>query len=115
MSLLDDNFEAFTVLVPTETSDGRGSTTTTWSDGDSIMGAIVYDNSSEMKAAQAMGVTSVYTLTVRKNVTLDYHTVLRRKSDGRIFRLTSKLNDKQTPKGAILNMRQYDAEEWSLA
>jgi hypothetical protein len=62
-----------------------------------------------------MGVTSAYTLTVRKNVALDYHTVIRRESDKKIFRITSNSDDKKTPEEAALNMRQYSAEEWNLA
>ena len=67
-----------------------------------------------MRVAQAMGATSVYTLTVKKNVMLDYHTIIRRESDKKIFRLTSNSDDKKTPEEAGLNMRQYNAEEWQL-
>ena len=115
MSLLDDAYENFTVINKSVIDDGYGGTTTTWTDGATIKGAIVMDSSTQMKVAQAMGVTSIYTLTVRKDVELDYHTVIRRESDGKIFRLTSNSDDKKTPASAGLNMRQYSAEEWRLA
>ena len=67
-----------------------------------------------MKIAEAMGVTATYTLTVKRNVALDYHTVLRRESDKKIFRLVSDSDDKKTPEEAALDMRQYDAEEFVL-
>ena len=114
MSLLDEAYENFTILNKSIIDDGYGGTTTTWTDGATIQGAIVLDSSTQMKVAQAMGVTSAYTLTVKKNIELDYHTVLRRESDGKIFRLTSDTDDKKTPASATLNMRQYSAEEWVL-
>ena len=114
MSLLESAYESFTILNKTIVDDGYGGTTTEWTDGISIQGAMVFDNSTQMKIAPSMGVTSSYTLTVKKSVVLDYHTVLRRESDKKIFRLTSDSDDKRTPEEASLNMRQYSAEEWQL-
>lgn len=114
MSLLDDNLEDFTVVNKTVVDDGVGGTANAWTDGATIRGDMVFNNSNEMRIAQALGAKAVYTLTVRKSVLLDYYTVLRRESDGKIFRLTSNSDDKKTPRGAGLNMRQYSAEEWVL-
>ena len=115
MSLLENAYEDFTVINKSVVDDGYGGTTTVWTDGATIKGAMVFDSSTQMKVAQAMGVTSAYTLTVKKSVELDYHTVLRRESDKKIFRLTSNSDDKKTPEEANLNMRQYSAEEWKLS
>lgn len=114
MSLLDKAYEDFTIINKSVIDDGYGGTATAWADGVTIKGAMVFNSSNEMKIAQAMGVTSAYTLTVKKNIVLDYHTVLRRESDKKIFRLTSDSDDKKTPEEATLNMRQYSAEEWEL-
>ena len=114
MSLLENAYEDFTVINKSIVDDGYGGQTTEWSDGATIQGAMVFDGSTQMKIAQAMGVTASYTLTVKKSVVLDYHTVLRRESDKKIFRLTSNSDDKKTPGEAALNMRQYSAEEWTL-
>lgn len=115
MSLLDDAYENFTIINKSVIDDGYGGTTNAWTDGVTIKGAIVFDSSNQAKIAQAMGVTAVYTLTVKKNVALDYHTVIRRESDKKIFRLTSDSDDKKTPPSAGLDMRQYSAEEWVLS
>ena len=115
MSLLENAFETFTIINKVVVSDGYGGTQVAWTDGAPIQGAIVFYNSTEMKVAQAAGVTSAYTLTVKKTVVLDYHTVIRRESDKKIFRLTSNSDDKKTPESATLNMRQYSAEEWALS
>ena len=114
MSLLDEAYEDFTVVNKAIVDDGYGGTTVVWSDGAKIKGAIIFDSSTQMKVAQAMGVTSVYTLTVHKDLELDYHTVIRRESDKKTFRLTSNSDDKKTPNSAGLNMRQYSAEEWTI-
>lgn len=114
MSLLDDAFEEFNILNKIRSDDGYGGTYTEWVPGATIMGAMVYDNSSQAMIAQALGSTSVYTLTVRKDLELDYHDVLRRVSDGKIFRLTSNSDENKTPRSAGLNMRQYSCEEWVL-
>lgn len=114
MSLLEEAYEDFTIINKAIVDDGYGGTTTAWTDGAGIKGAIVFDGSTQMKIAQAMGVTGTYTLTVKKNIELDYHTVLRRERDKKIFRLTSNSDDKKTPESAALNMRQYSAEEWKL-
>lgn len=114
MSLLEKAYEDFTVINKSVVDDGYGGVVTTWTDGAKIRGAIVLDSSAEIKIAQAAGYRSVYTLTVHKDVELDMHTVIRRESNGVIFRLTNNSDDKKTPDSASLNMRQYSAEEWSL-
>lgn len=115
MSLLDEYFENFTIINKITTDDGLGGVNTAWQDGATIQGALVLDNSAQMKIAQAMGVTASYTLTVQKNITLDFHDVIRRESDGKIFRLVSNTDDLKTPESAGLDMRQYSVEEWVLA
>ena len=114
MSLLDDAFESFTIIDRVTTDDGYGGVITEWRDGASIQGALVFDSSSEMKVAQSLGSTAAYTINERKNINLDYHTVIRRESDGHIFRILSNSDDRKTPQSAGLNMLQYSAEEWVL-
>ena len=114
MSLLTESFEAFIVMNKTTVSDGYGGTTIAYTEGVEIKGAMPIDDSVQVKIAQAMGAKSLYTLTVRKNVELDFHTVLKRKRDNKYFRLTSGTEDKQTPTSAGLNMRQYSAEEFEI-
>lgn len=114
MTLLELAFDNFTVINKAVVDDGYGGVVTTWVDGAAIKGAMTLDTSAQMRTAQAMGSKSAYTFTVRKSLELDYHTVLRRESDGKIFRLTSNTDDKKTPPTATLDMRQYTAEEWEL-
>lgn len=114
MSLLEEAMEDFTIQDKTTTADGYGGYTTTWTDGATIKAAAVKDNSMQARTAQAMGVTALYTITTRKGVNLQYHDVLKRARDGKIFRITSDGDDKATPGSATLNMRNVTAEEWSI-
>ena len=114
MSLLTEAFTDFIIINKAVVDDGYGGTMTVWTEGATIQGAMVHNTSTEAQVAQVMGATSLYTLTVRKTLELDYHTVLKRKADDKIFRLTSNSDDKKTPPSATLDMRQYSAEEWRL-
>lgn len=114
MSLLEEAFEEYTIIDKVTISDGYGGYKTSWTDGATIGGAMTFDASMEARRAEAMGVSSVYTFTTRKDINLNYHDVLRRSRDGKIFRVTSDGDDKYTPRSASLNMRQVTCEEWQL-
>lgn len=114
MSLLADAFTDFVIVNKSYIDDGYGGTTIVWTEGATIQGAMVHNTDIESKIAEVMVSKNLYTFTVRKEVELDYHTVLKRTSDNKVFRLTSNSDDKKTPPSAILNMRQYSAEEFEL-
>lgn len=114
MSLLTEYFQPCVMIDKTTVQDGYGGFISNWTDGASFEAAVTKDSSMQARVAAVQGVTSVYTVTTRKNVTLHYHDVFRRTGDGKIFRVTSDGTDKSTPQSASLNMRQVTAEEWSL-
>lgn len=112
MSLLERNRVVCVTLDKHRKEDGEGGWITTWEDGAKFMAAITFDSSMQARTAEKQGVTSLYTITTEKNVSLEYHDVFRRLYDSKIFRVTSDGDDKATPEGAALNMRQVTAEEW---
>lgn len=114
MSLLKEQMVKCTLLNKQTAPDGYGGYTQTWADGAEFEAAIVFDTSIQARVAQKEGVSSVYTVTTSKAMTLEYHDVFRRNDDRKIFRVTSDGDDKFTPASATLNMRQVTAEEWSL-
>lgn len=114
MSLLTEAMETCTMIDRTTAPDGYGGIITTWVDGAAFQAAIVLDSSMQARTAAVQGVTSLYTVTTKKNLNLQFHDVFRRGSDGKVFRVTSDGDDKKTPASAALNMRQVSAEEWSL-
>lgn len=114
MSLLAEQMESCTIINKRTVSDGLGGYRTEWIEGAQFEAAIVFDTSMEARIADKEGVTSLYTITTGKEMTLEYHDVFRRINDGKIFRVTSDGDDKHTPASASLNMRQVTAEEWKL-
>lgn len=114
MSLLSEAMNACVLLNKQTVLDKYGGYITTWTDGAVFDAAITFDTSLEARLADKQGVSSLYTVTTSRALTLEYHDVFRRKSDGKIFRVTSDGDDKYTPRSAGLDMRQVTAEEWSL-
>lgn len=114
MSLLSDALDSCVMLDKRTVADGYGGYATTWEQGAAFSAAIVFDTSIEAREAEAQGVSSLYTVTTSRALTLEYHDVFRRVRDGKIFRVTSDGDDKFTPRSTALDMRQVTAEEWEL-
>lgn len=112
MSLLNDAMIKCVFLDKKKTSDGQGGYINTWTEGAEFQAAVTFDTSIEARTAEKQGVTNLYTVSTRKAITLDYHDVFKRLSDGKIFRVTSDGDDKATPESAKLNMRVVTSEEW---
>lgn len=115
MSLLDKSMEPFVhVNKASRTSDGQGGKNTVWQDGEEFLASARLDSSLRARIASAQGVTDNYTLTTRKVVMLNFHDVVRRLRDNKVFRVTSNGEEQKTPDGAGLDMRQVTAEEWKI-
>jgi S-adenosylhomocysteine hydrolase len=114
MSLLDTAMEDFIMLDRITAPDGYGGMIETYTEGAEIKAACVLNTSAEQQIANAMATVGNYTFTTRKNLNLQYHDVLKRKRDGKVFRITSDGDDLATPASAGLNMRNVTAEEWSV-
>ena len=114
MSLLTEAMEDCILMDKKTVSDGRGGYISTWEDGAEIKAAITFDSSMQARIGEAQGVTALYTITTTKALNLQYHDILRRLSDGKVFRVTSDGDDRKTPKSAGLDMRQVSAEEYVL-
>lgn len=115
MSLIDVMMEDCTMLDKRTVSDGLGGFTTEWVDGAEFRAAVVKDSTMAARVAEKQGVTELYTVTVDKGLSLQYHDVFRRQSDGAIFRVTSNIVDSETPSVATFQIGQVTAERWELA
>jgi len=114
MSLMDDFKASCVMLERNHAADGEGGFTPTWEERNSFHAAITLDSSTQVRKAEKEDVSSVYTVTTSREIVLKYHDVFRRIEDGKVFRVTSKGDDKKTPRSAALDMRQVTAEEWRL-
>ena len=95
-------------------SDGDGGYSIQYVEGAEFDAAITLDTSIQAKIAEQQGVTGLYTVTTSKSLNLQYHDIFKRKSDNKIFRVTSDGDDKHTPASSTLDMRQVSAEEYTL-
>ena len=114
MSLLTQAMEDVVMLEKKRIPDGEGGFTTDWADGVQFKAAITFNSSMEARTAEKQGVTSLYTITAPMNAKLEYHDVIRRLRDGKVFRIKSDGDDVQTPKSATFQFLQVEAEEWEL-
>lgn len=114
MSLLSDAMEKCIFLNKTKTADGYGGYIDTYTDGAEFDAAITFDTSIQARVGEKQGVTSLYTVTTSRSMTLEYHDVFRRVRDSKVFRVTSDGDDKYTPASTALDMRQVTAEEWKV-
>ena len=114
MSLLQQAMTDVVAMEKTRVSDGEGGFIVDWVDGAMFKAAITFDTSMQSRIGEKQGVSSRYTVTTSKSAKLEYHDVIRRLNDGKIFRVTSDGDDKQTPDSASFQFLQVTAEEWWL-
>lgn len=111
-------FETFMVpcikLEKQMTADGEGGYQESWINGLTFEAAIVFNNSTEAKAANKATETPTFTITTQTDIPLNYYDVFKRVSDGKIFRLISGGEDLKTPDVATFRFKQFKAEEWRL-
>lgn len=114
MSLVDNAMEKSNIMDKTTTPDGRGGVITTYKEGAEIKVAYSFDTSTQARVAEQAGTSDRYTLTTRRSVNLQYHDIVKRARDGKVFRVTSDGDDNFTPSTSSLDMRQVEAEEWKI-
>ena len=117
MSLIDEYMEmsgGCVMLDKRTASDGIGGYKITYVEGAEFSAAITLDTSIQARVAEKQGVTALYTVTTSRAMNLQYHDIFQRKSDNKVFRVTSDGDDKLTPPSATLDMRQVSAEEYEL-
>lgn len=114
--LIDDFYEAFSLMVPVMVSDGEGGQIKTWHEDTKFFAAAVKDTSPEMRAAERAGSKPEYTVTIKAGtpICLAYHDVIRRDSDGAVFRAVSSSVDSQPPQRASFHFSQARCEQWQI-
>lgn len=121
MKLLSRNMEAFCFMNVTRTADGQSGNHSVWTEGDSFSACAVSAQSRMQAAKNQTGqhankqeALPEYTILTPRSVSLPFHAVIKRISDGRFFRVTSDPVDAESPKGAHLDLRMHSAEKWRL-
>lgn len=115
MSLLSEAYEDFVYVTKSFVPDGEGGMIPTWTDGkDTFKATADFATSSLSKIADKLTERVNCIITTSKAVTLEPMDVIKRLSDGQCFRIRSDGKNKKTPVSAYLNMRQSEAELWTL-
>lgn len=114
MSLISDAMTSVVLMDKRREPDGEGGFITNWVESVVFQAAITFDTSMESRIGEKQGVSSRYTVTTNKSAMLSYHDVIKRLRDGKVFRITSDGDDKQTPLSASFQFLQVMAEEWVL-
>lgn len=113
-SLYESMYEEFCFLEKTRQADGEGGYITTWTEGATFSAHARFDTSIEARTGAAAGVSSRYTITAPTVTKLEYHDVVKRLRDNKIFRVTSDGDDVVTPEPATFDFLQVEAEEWEV-
>lgn len=115
MSMIEESMDDVCFMEKTRTPDGEGGFNTVWTEGAGFKASITFDTSMQARIGDKQGVSSLYTVTTAKNAALEYHDVIKRLRDGKVFRITSDGDDKQTPVRARFGQYlQVTAEEWVI-
>ena len=117
MSLLDDYITSTGKCVMLDIHrepDGYGGFSENYVESVEFDAAIVQNNSIQAQIAEKQSISAFFTVTTSKNISLKYHDIFKRKSDNKIFRVTSGGDSNQTPPSSSLNMRQVSAESYTL-
>ena len=115
MNMIEESMESCAIMQKVRYPDGEGGFITEWTEGAGFQASITFDTSLQARVADKQGVSSLYTVTTAKNAKLEFHDVVKRLSDGKVFRITSDGDDKQTPARAMFGQYlQVTAEEWVI-
>ena len=114
MSLLEEYSTEYTILLVEEQDDEYGSTITKYVDGMTFIGQLAFMSDSIMSVSEALGLMTSYRLIIPKGVVLEFHDIVRRNSDGKVFRVKSNSANVYTPSSSGLDLSYVELEEWSL-
>lgn len=114
MTLLDSMRDPCVMMDKRTVSDGMGGFTPVWTEGAAFDATIIKNNSNEAVVGQQQGMSELFTVVVDKSITLDYHDVFKRVSDGQTFRLTSSTLDSAAPERSTIPIAKATCERWAL-
>ena len=100
MSYFYDAFDEYVIMNRAVEDDGEGGTITQWKEGAKIKMALDLGRSSEVRAAMAQGLKTVFTATFPKDTPVKYGDYVKAVDGGEVYRITSAPSDNGTPPGA---------------
>lgn len=114
MTLIESMMEPCVMMDKVSTADGMGGFAYTWVEGAEFSATIIKQSSPEVMAAEMNGANEQFTIVVFGNVTLEYHDVIKRLSDGATFRVLGYTRDTKPPKESTYQYAKVSAERWEI-
>jgi len=114
LSLLDSMMTPCKVMNHVRTDDAFGGYTEAWTEGASFDATIIKNSTTEAIIAEKRDISEIFTIVTRKSFMLDFHDVIKRVSDGQIFRITSNARDSEAPDMSTVPITKVTAEKWVL-
>ena len=109
INLVDNSYEDFYYIVTSVIADNQGGHVLTEKEQKNFRAVLRRDRSAMTENAEKSEKTGCYTITTKRNVELKFNDLIRRKCDGKFFRITS--DGVCSPENSGLDMRQVTAEE----
>lgn len=110
-NLLFDQFEPCVFMVKSKQSDGLGGYETVWTEGAEFDAYCRMDAPVQEIVGDKLVEKSTYTIITKEGTILDFHDVIKRKSDGKLFRATSDGDDYKLPSISTIKLNKVTAEE----
>jgi len=114
MSLLDSIKCECVKLVRGITGDGDGGTVQTYTPGERFTAYIGFLSSAANASADTVREQTTVTILTSRKTVLNLHDLIRRETDGKVFRITGDADENKTPPIADLDLRAVSAEEWRV-
>ncbi len=116
MSLITDRMVECIRLVESNgtVSDGLGGVAPVRTEGERFAAALALEESGPSRRGDRDAPADRYSVWTARTVSLGFHDVFRRASDGMLFRVVSEGADDRTPASAGLDLRRAFAERWGV-
>ena len=102
------------IMNHVRTDDPLGGYTETWQEGATFDASITKNGSTEVTIAERQGISEIFSVVTKRSFLLNHHDVIKRMSDGAIFRLTSNSKDLEAHPASTIQIALATAERWEL-
>ena len=102
------------IMNHVRTDDPLGGYTDAWTEGATFDASITKNGSTEAIIAERQGVSEIYSIVTKRSFLLNYHDVIKRVSDGAIFRITGNSKDMESHPSSTVQIAMVTAERWEL-
>lgn len=112
MTLIESMMVPCHKRVKTSVPDGLLGQTNSWADGAAITAAIIKQQNNDGTEAEKPALSELYLIVVPAGTVLAFYDVIRRDSDGAVFRVLGDNRDTQPPAQSSVQITKVLAERW---